>query len=77
MRGEVGVACGTALGSLGVREVVLIGAEVEDEEEAFEGDEEHHEELEEDVVDGVVEVVRVIVDVPEAQAEGEACDAES
>lgn len=76
MRGGVGVIWEAAQGSLGVREVVLIGAEVEDEEEAFEGDEEHHEELEEDVVDGVVEVVRVIVDVPEAQAKGEACDAE-
>ena len=73
--GEVGVAWGAAQGSLGVR-AALIGLEVEDKEETFEGDEDHHEELEEDVVEGVVEGSRINVDAPQAQAEGQACDAE-
>ena len=57
---------------MGLREAaLLVSLEVEDEEEGFEGDEGHHEELEEDVIEGVVEVLYMILDVPDALGQGD------
>lgn len=60
-----------------LRESLLISRPVvEDEEEGFEGDEGHHEELEEDVIEGAVEVLGVIDDAPGADGQGEEGDGE-
>lgn len=50
---------------MGLRKV-LVGLEVEDKEEAFEGDEYHHEELEKDFVNGAVKVLGMVNDAPDS-----------
>lgn len=69
IRGEERVIGGAAEGTL--REALLVSLEVEDEEEGFEGDEGHHEELKEDVIEGVVEALNMNLDVPDALGQGD------